>query len=89
MELKFQLNGRDSAFWYTNWFWTFQRMSLKTTQISFINHIQYVFHSSKTQYHKAAYIEIVSIKTDLIPEKEASLTETSAFVETILYLAAY
>lgn len=48
-----------------------------------------MFHSSKTQYHKAAYIEIVSIKTDLIPEKEASLTETSAFVETILYLAAY
>lgn len=48
-----------------------------------------MFHSSKTQYHKAAYIEIVNIKTDLIPEKEASLTETSAFVETILYLAAY
>lgn len=61
----------------------------KTSWISFIDHIQNVFQSSKTQYHKAAYTENVGIKKDCIPEKESSLQETSVFVDTILYLAQY
>lgn len=47
--------GRDSL--GTRELLVFQKL-LKMKQISLINH---VFHSSKTRYHKAAYIENVSI----------------------------